>query len=80
VDIRFGLALAPEVMASLEDQNKFIQDTLDFFDIVNSEDRTVVEGIYKGARGPLTQAGQLCWLEREIHDFQKYLSRSLNET
>ncbi len=78
VDIRFGLAIAPEVLSSLEDKDKFIQDTLDFFDIVNSEDRVVVEGIYKGAKGPLTESGRLCWLEREVHDFAKYLSLSLN--
>lgn len=77
VSIRFGLALAPEVLATLEDKDKFLQDTLGFFDIVNSEDRTVVEGIYKGAKGPLTQPGRLCWLEREVHDFTRYLSRAL---
>lgn len=78
VDIRFGLALAPEVMAALDDKDKFIEETLDFFDIVNSEDRTVVEGIYRGAKGPLTEPGRLCWLEREVHDFMRYLSQALN--
>jgi choline monooxygenase len=40
-----------------------------FFDKVNAEDRTVVEGIYKGSRAPLSRSGPLSWLEREIQRY-----------
>jgi hypothetical protein len=44
---------------------------------VNGEDRHVVEGIYAGSRSSFASPGQLSWLEREIHDFQKYLAQRL---
>jgi len=77
VQIRFGVALAPEVLASLEDPEAANRDLVTFFDQVNEEDRTVVEGIYQGANAPLSRPGRLSWLEREIHDFIGYLARRL---
>jgi choline monooxygenase len=77
VHVRFGAALAPEVLASLPDKDSFIAETVDFFDRVNAEDRIVVEAIYQGAKAPLAQSGQMSWLERELHDFQGYLARKL---
>jgi len=77
VHVRFGAALAPEVLASLPDKDGFIAETVDFFDRVNAEDRFVVEAIYQGAKAPLAQSGRMSWLERELHDFQGYLARKL---
>jgi hypothetical protein len=77
LDVRFGAALAPEVMAGLEDREAFVRDLVDFFDRVNEEDRFVVEGMYAGLRAPLARPGPLTPLEREIHDFIGYLSRRL---
>ena len=77
VDVRFGVAVAPERYAALENKDKFIADTIDFFDKVNDEDKLVVQGIYEGAKAPLSTPGPLSWMEREIHDFIKYLSRRL---
>ena len=77
VHVRFGAALAPEVLAGLDDPETFLRDTIGFFDKVNDEDRFVVEGIYKGARAPLSTGGPLSWMEREIHDFIRYLARTL---
>ena len=75
--VRFGVALAPEVHESLEDVDKFVADMVAFFEKVNAEDRAVVEGIYRGARAPMTAPGPLSWLERELHDFMKYLASRL---
>lgn len=77
VQLRFGIALAPEVHASLKDVKAFLDPMVDFFAKVNEEDRIVVEGIYQGARSPLARSGPLSWLEREIHDFAKYLAARL---
>ena len=80
VDVRFGLAIAPEVDAALDDPKEraaWMQDLMVFFDHVNNEDRFVVEGIFAGAQSSLSRAGPLSWLEREIHDFQKYLAARL---
>ena len=82
VDVRFGVALAPEVDAMLTTAGEsarqaWIAALVSFFEQVNSEDRRVVEGIFAGARSSCAQPGPLSWLEREIHDFQKYLARRI---
>ena len=80
VDIRFGVAIAPEVDAMLsfaDERSEWIGSLMTFFEHVNTEDRKVVEGIYAGSRSSFAAPGQLSWLEREIHDFQKYLARRL---
>jgi choline monooxygenase len=69
--------LAPEVIDALEDRDAAIDELSTFFDKVNAEDRGAVEGIFKGAQAPLSSAGQLSWLERELHDFACYLNRRL---
>ncbi len=77
VRIRFGAALAPEVIAAAEDPDKLIADIVDFLAKVNEEDRFVVEGIFAGGKAPLSRPGPLCWLERENHEFTQYLARRL---
>jgi choline monooxygenase len=79
VHVRFGAALAPEVMSSLNGPQPFVSELVDFFDRVNEEDRIVVEGLYQGTRAPLARPGRLSWLEREIHDFIRYLDRRLSQ-
>ncbi|MEI8178516.1 SRPBCC family protein [Aestuariivirga sp.] len=78
VHLRFGIALAPEVHAALgEGRDAWVKELADFFDRVNAEDKFVVEGIYQGSRAPLASRGPLSWLEREIHDFARYLAKRL---
>ena len=77
VRLPFGVALAPEVAAALADRPAYVDKLVDFFDRVNEEDRVVVESIYRGAGSPLSAAGPLSWLEREIQDFQIYLANRL---
>ena len=79
VRVRFGLAVAPEVHAALGDGlPAWLEETLVFFDKVNAEDKFVVEGIHRGSASPLARSGPFSWLEREIHDFSRYLDRKLN--
>ncbi len=82
VDVRFGVAIAPEVDATLgfaDERQAWVDELTTFFEHVNGEDRQVVEGIYAGARSSQATPGPLSWLEREIHDFQKYLSQRLGD-
>jgi choline monooxygenase len=79
VQIRFGAALAPEVLAACEDPEFFISDVIEFLEEVNEEDKGVVEGIFRGALAPLSTAGPLCWLERENHEFTQYVAKQLTE-
>jgi len=75
--IRYGAALAPEVLAAQSDPDQYIADTKAFLDAVQAEDKFVVEGIFAGAQAPLASAGPLSWLERENHEFTQYLARQL---
>ena len=77
VKIRYGAALAPEVLAASDDPDRLIWNVINFLDQVNEEDRGVVEGIFKGSMGSLSKAGPLCWLERENHEFTQYIARRL---
>jgi hypothetical protein len=77
--VRFGAAIAPEVEAALgEGRKAWIEGLISFFDRVNEEDRIVVEGLFQGTGAPLARPGRLSWLEREIHDFIRYLDRGLS--
>ncbi len=78
VDVRFGVAVAPERYAALEDKDEYVTQTIAFFDKVNDEDKLVVQGIYQGAKAPLSKPGPLSWMEREIHDFIGYLARRMS--
>ena len=79
VRVRFGALVAPEVKAALGDgYEEWRQRTVSFFDKVNAEDKFVVEGIHQGSASPLARSGPFSWLEREIHDFAKYLHDKLN--
>ena len=77
VEIKYGAALAPEVLAASTDPERLIVDVKSFLDKVQEEDRFVVESISQGARAPLAQQGPLSWLEAEAHDFTRYLARRL---
>ncbi|MEO1086814.1 MAG: SRPBCC family protein [Acidobacteriota bacterium] len=80
VAVRFGVALAPEVEASLgEARETWLSELLQFFDKVNAEDRAIVEGIFGSTASSFATPGPLSWLEREIHDFQGFLARRLCE-
>ena len=77
VHIRYGIALAPEVLRTTADAEQLTAEIKAFLDTVNQEDRHVVEGIHQGARAPLSTPGPLCWLEKENHEFTQYISRML---
>ena len=73
VRIRYGIAFAPELMAKKRGLAKKISNAKAFLDEVQAEDRVVVEGIFLGAMAPLSRPGALSWLEKENHEFTRYL-------
>ena len=75
--IRYGAAIAPEMLAAQNDRDGFIADTKAFLDQVQIEDKHVVEGMYRGVQSPLGSSGPLSWLERANHEFTQYLARRL---
>jgi phenylpropionate dioxygenase-like ring-hydroxylating dioxygenase large terminal subunit len=77
VAVRIGVSIAPENHAAETDLPGYIRTLEGFFDQVNAEDRMTVEGLYRGIQAPLATGGPLSWLERELHDFIRYLARRL---
>ncbi len=77
VNIRYGIALAPEVLRASAEPEQLKADVIHFLDQVNAEDKDVVEGIFRGSRATLSKAGPLCWLEQENHEFTQYIARRI---
>ena len=78
--LRFGAALAPETLASIDDRDAYVGELVEFFEGVNAEDRNAVETIYQNAKGVLSEGGPLSWTERVLHDFARYLARRLTNS
>jgi phenylpropionate dioxygenase-like ring-hydroxylating dioxygenase large terminal subunit len=77
VRIRWDVSVAPEVLADQADQDAYVAELLDLLNLVNSEDRPIVEGVLRGVRRPNLARGPLSYLERNVYDFDRYIARSL---
>ncbi|MDE0045331.1 MAG: Rieske 2Fe-2S domain-containing protein [bacterium] len=75
IDVRYGLAFAPEVMADQEVYDARFEEAKAFLDATNEEDRVVVEALWEGVQAPLAEPGPLSWLEKENLDFLRYILR-----
>lgn len=75
IDVRYGLAFAPEVMADQKDLDSRLEEAKAFLDATNEEDRVVVEALWEGVQAPLAEPGPLSWLEKENLDFLRYVLR-----
>lgn len=76
VRIRWDVSVAPETLANQTDPKTYIADLVDLLNLVNSEDRPIVEGVFRGVRPTMTR-GPLSYLERNVYDFDRYIARSL---
>ena len=77
VRIRWDVSVAPEVLAAQADPGAYISQLLELLDLVNSEDRPIVEGVFRGVLGRDPARGPLSYLERNVYDFDRYIARSL---
>ena len=73
IDVRYGLAFAPEVMADSQALDSRVREAKVFLDATNEEDRIIVEGLWQGVQAPLAEPGPLSWLEKENLDFARYI-------
>ena len=77
VHIRWSVAIAPDVWASVE-QQPYLQRIHDLIAAVNAEDRPVIEGVWQalhhrgGSRGPFS------YLERNVFDIDRYIAGRLS--
>lgn len=77
VRIRWDVSVAPEVLADQADPAAYVARLLDLLDLVNAEDRPIVEGVMRGVRGRDPVRGPLSYLERNVYDFDRYIARML---
>jgi len=79
VRIRWDVSVAPEVLADQADPDTYVDRLLDLLNLVNSEDRPIVEGVFGAARGGIARRGPLSYLERNVYDFDRYIARMLTQ-
>ena len=48
VRIRWDVSVAPEVLADQPDPGAYVTGLLDLLNLVNAEDRPIVEGVFRG--------------------------------
>ena len=76
VRIRWDVSVAPEVLADQADADAYVADLLELLNMVNAEDRPIVEGVYRSVRPRMTR-GPLSYLERNVYDFDRYIANKL---
>ena len=79
VRIRWDVSVAPEVLADQADPDTYVDRLLDLLNLVNSEDRPIVEGVFGAAQGGIARRGPLSYLERNVYDFDRYIARMLTQ-
>ncbi len=77
VRIRWDVSVAPEVLADQSDPDAYVADLLELLNTVNAEDRPIVEGVFRTAH-PLMTRGPLSYLERNVYDFDRYVTNRLS--
>jgi len=77
VRIRWDVSVAPEVLAAQADPDAYVAALLDLLNLVNSEDRPIVEGVFRGVHHPDLVRGPLSYLERNVYDFDRYIALAL---
>jgi choline monooxygenase len=78
VRIRWDVSVAPEVLADQADPDAYVADLLSLLNLVNSEDRPIVEGVFRGVHRTRLARGPLSYYERNVYDFDRYIARSLS--
>lgn len=75
VRIAWQVAVAPDVLADQPDRDAYVTDLMALIDLVNSEDLPIVEGIRRSVDRPQFERAPLSYLERNVYDFDRYVSR-----
>lgn len=77
VRIRWDVSVAPDVFEAQSDPAGYVASVLDLLHAVNAEDRPIVEGVARGVRHDRATRGPLSYLEGNVFDFDRYISRTL---
>lgn len=77
VSIRWAVSVPAEILNSVEDRQAHIDELLALLRLVNSEDRPVVENVFRTTASSHATPGPLSYLERNVREFGCYLARRL---
>jgi Ring hydroxylating alpha subunit (catalytic domain) len=77
VRVEWRIAVAPEVLAAQADPDEYIAGVVDLVHRVNAEDEPVVRGLRSSMDGPQFERAPLSYLERNVYDFDRYVSSLL---
>ena len=78
VRIAWQVAVAPTTLAAADDPDALVADINALIDQVNSEDHPVVAGIRRSVDRPQFDRAPLSYLERNVFDFDRYLTTRLS--
>ncbi|MEL0194741.1 MAG: SRPBCC family protein, partial [Acidimicrobiaceae bacterium] len=78
VRIAWQVAVAPTTLAAADDPDALIADINALIDQVNREDHPVVAGIRQSVDRPQFDRAPLSYLERNVYDFDRYLTTRLS--
>ena len=78
VRIAWQVAVAPTTLTAADDPDALVADINALIDQVNSEDHPVVAGIRRSVDRPQFDRAPLSYLERNVFDFDRYLTTRLS--
>jgi phenylpropionate dioxygenase-like ring-hydroxylating dioxygenase large terminal subunit len=78
VNIRWAVSIPREILDGASDRQAVIDELTDFLHQVNSEDRPIVENVFRSTASPDASQGPLSYLERNVWEFGRYLARNLS--
>ena len=77
VDIRWAVSIPAEILDAAKVRQAVIDEVMELIHQVNSEDRPIVENVFRSSASPDAVQGPLSWLERNVWEFGRYLARQL---
>jgi len=77
VSIRWAVSIPAEILAEAKNTTAHVDEIMSLLHQVNSEDRPIIENVFRTTRSPNAMQGPLCYLERNVWQFGRYLARKL---
>lgn len=78
LSIRWAVSIPAEILDNAPSRDDAIEEQMSLIHQVNSEDRSIVENVFKTTASPHAVQGPLSYLERNVWDYARYLDRRLN--
>jgi len=77
VNIRWAVSIPAEILDSAKVSQAVIDEVMALIHQVNSEDRPIVENVFRATASPDAAQGPLSYLERNVWELSRYLARNI---